>query len=590
MLAALPALASDPPPPPGPQARRSQNNVAHAIAGVSLAWAVEQRADLLAAAKKWTLAAHRLRALGLHLQQAQRRPRGRPPALRDRLGLRPALPRAHAAGAGPHPRLARAARGARPRALHAGPRSEGSSSSPRTTTSSRPPGLGVAALALIGESTEAERWAATAYAPPAPREPAAVARRLLLRGHRVLDLLGPLARALRRRLGARDRREPVGARTLPQLEDVRRARAAAERAERLRLRRHLGRPAHARAARRRDRAALSRRHAAEQRNVLYRVAARLRDPETQAVAERCRGFGHTNLEEYWTLLWRDPSLERRAHDARCRSSTTSRTRASSSTAPRGSKDALAFAFKAGPPEGHRAARSWRRSPSGAQSTGHAHPDAGSFIVWAGGRYARRRHRLRGRPPARHHNTVRGRRVGQGLEREHDVWEGMDRRRSTASASRRARPAPGRLRSSPTLAAAYPPAAGLGSSAASSRMRRAASACTTASRRARRRRSSGSCTRTARSPSTDRASGATRRRDAPRRRPASDGRAPAHGAHRSSPHPASPARSSRAARTSAASSWCSSRRRRGAPPSSKSPSSSSRAEGLSLTARMRETLR
>src|SRR4029450_3117601 len=57
VLASLPALAGDPPPPPGPQERRSQNNVAHAIAGVSLAWAVEQRPDLLAAAKKWTLAA-----------------------------------------------------------------------------------------------------------------------------------------------------------------------------------------------------------------------------------------------------------------------------------------------------------------------------------------------------------------------------------------------------------------------------------------------------------------------------------------------------------------------------------------------------
>ena len=47
VLASLPALAGDPPPPPGPQARRSQNNVAHAITGVSLAWAVERRPELL---------------------------------------------------------------------------------------------------------------------------------------------------------------------------------------------------------------------------------------------------------------------------------------------------------------------------------------------------------------------------------------------------------------------------------------------------------------------------------------------------------------------------------------------------------------
>ena len=48
VLASLPALKSDPPPPPGPQERRSQNNVAHAIAGVSLAWAVEKKPEMLA--------------------------------------------------------------------------------------------------------------------------------------------------------------------------------------------------------------------------------------------------------------------------------------------------------------------------------------------------------------------------------------------------------------------------------------------------------------------------------------------------------------------------------------------------------------
>ena len=57
MLAGLPALKGAPPPPPGPQERRSQNNVAFAIAGVSLAYAVEQKPEYLDAAKQWTLAA-----------------------------------------------------------------------------------------------------------------------------------------------------------------------------------------------------------------------------------------------------------------------------------------------------------------------------------------------------------------------------------------------------------------------------------------------------------------------------------------------------------------------------------------------------
>ncbi len=57
VLAALPATKGDPPPPPGPQERRSQNDVAFAIAGVSLAAVVEQNPAYLSAAKKWTLAA-----------------------------------------------------------------------------------------------------------------------------------------------------------------------------------------------------------------------------------------------------------------------------------------------------------------------------------------------------------------------------------------------------------------------------------------------------------------------------------------------------------------------------------------------------
>ena len=71
-------------------------------------------------------------------------------------------------------------------------------------------GLAVAALALHRRvAGRAETLGGRRLRPPPPREPAAVARRLLLRGHRVLDLLDAVARALRRRLGARDRREPV---------------------------------------------------------------------------------------------------------------------------------------------------------------------------------------------------------------------------------------------------------------------------------------------------------------------------------------------------------------------------------------------
>ena len=100
-----------------------------------------------------------------------------------------------------------------------------------------------------------------------------------------------------------------GSRDVPQLEALPRARAAAGRPERLRLRRHLGRAAHARAAGADYARVYPGGTLQSNFNVMYRVAARLRDPEAQAVAERYASFGHSNLEEYWTLLWRDPELE-----------------------------------------------------------------------------------------------------------------------------------------------------------------------------------------------------------------------------------------------------------------------------------------
>ena len=55
--AGLVALTQAPPPAPGPQERRAQNNVALAITGVSLAHAIEQDPASLKAAKAWVLAA-----------------------------------------------------------------------------------------------------------------------------------------------------------------------------------------------------------------------------------------------------------------------------------------------------------------------------------------------------------------------------------------------------------------------------------------------------------------------------------------------------------------------------------------------------
>lgn len=48
--------------------------------------------------------------------------------------------------------------------------------------------------------------------------------------------------------------------------------------------------------------------------------------------------------------------------------------------------AMAFAFRSSPPEGHTAARLAAKIPDWRQNTGHAHPDANSFIIFANGKY------------------------------------------------------------------------------------------------------------------------------------------------------------------------------------------------------------
>jgi hypothetical protein len=460
VLAALPALAGDPPPPPGPQERRSQNNVAHAIAGVSLAWAVEQRPDLLAAAKKWTLAAidyepwgytyskpntdlaagHLLYAIGWAYDLLW-------PELTDgeRARIRASLAR--------HARLVYE---------HFVPGAERDRQVFEFTQNHDfipTAGLGVAALALLGEAPEAERWAAAAYA----------------HHHRANQLLSPdgyyyegveywifsapwlvhFADAWEHATGEslwdlgpyRNWKLYVAHVLLPNGQDAFdfgdawEGPLTRERRGEETLRLFPGGTLQSNA------------------NLLYRVAARLRDPETQAVADRCRALGHTSLEEHWTLLWRDPSLEaapmaRLPLHHRFEDSGVVFFRTS------WEKDALAFAFKAGPPEGHRAARLLARVPEWRQSTGHAHPDAGSFIVWAGGRLVVGDTGYAGLPRARHHNTVVVGGFGQGLEKEHDAWEGMDRAALGRVRIEEATLGASSARIVAEIAAAYPPAAGL----------------------------------------------------------------------------------------------------------------------------------
>jgi hypothetical protein len=420
-LVGLAVTRSAPPPPPGPQARRSQNNVAFAIAGASLAYQVEQKPEYLAAAKQWALAAaeyepwgyttnkpnvdlaagHLLYAIGWAYDLLYDEL-----TTDERARLKASLER-HAGlvydyfAPGP------------------GKKFDFTQNHNFIPTA----GLAVAALALMGESADAPKWAALARAHP----------------HRAGQLLSPdgyyyegieywifsapwlvhfltawehaTGESLWERALFRNWKHYLAHSLLPDGQNVfdfgdiwegalTRAKGGAE----------YGRVYPGGTLQ-------------SNFNALYRVAARLRDSEAQAVALRYAGFGHGNLEEYWTLLYRDPELKPAPMSAlplrhHFEDSGVVFVRTS------WEKNATAFAFKAGPPEGHRVAALLPRVPEWRLSSGHAHPDAGSFILWSKGRYLTGDTGYAGLPAARNHNTLTFGGVGQGVENNHDVWRGM----------------------------------------------------------------------------------------------------------------------------------------------------------------------
>ena len=455
--AGLVALTQAPPPVPGPQERRAQNNVALAITGVSLFWAVERDPAHLAAAKTWVLAAidyepwgyttnkpntdlaagHLLYALGWAYDLLYN---DLSPAERGR--IRASLER--------HADLVYDAFAPKPQR-----RMNFTQNHDFIPTS----GLAVTALALMGESPRAEAWAVLARAHHhragqllSPdgyyyegmeywifSTPWLVhfldawehstgenlwdrgqfrnwkyylAHAILPDGQTVFDFgdiwQGPLTRAKQGDDYARE--YPTGT-----------------------LKSNF--------------------------NVLYRVAARFQDAEAQAVAARLAAFGHTNQEEWWTILWRDAAL---APAPMSTLPLTHHFEDSGVVYHRTSwnADATAVAFKAGPPEGHRATTLLAQVPEWRLSSGHAHPDAGSFIIWARGRYLTGDTGYAGQPQARHHNTITVGGQGQGDEGDHDVWQKMDQAALNTVRITSVQATPTGLRVEADAAGAYLPSAGL----------------------------------------------------------------------------------------------------------------------------------
>jgi hypothetical protein len=156
-------------------------------------------------------------------------------------------------------------------------------------------------------------------------------------------------------------------------------------------------------------------------NLLYRLAQRFQSGEAQGVAQWLKRFDQVNAEDFWSLVWYDAKLkpvpvEQQPawhyfpdHDVFYWRSDWSR-------------QATAFAFKCGPPEGHHTEALLQKFPDWRLSSGHAHPDANSFIIFARGQYLTGDAGYAGLPMTEHHNTLLVNGKGQAKEGAgHDVF-------------------------------------------------------------------------------------------------------------------------------------------------------------------------
>ncbi len=159
-------------------------------------------------------------------------------------------------------------------------------------------------------------------------------------------------------------------------------------------------------------------------NILYNLASRYTNTEAQGVANWLKSKGQVNAEEFWTFVWYDTKLkptpiERQSRWHYFKDHEVVYWRSG------WNDDALAFAFKCGPPEGHDTLRRTIAFPDWRLSSGHAHPDAGSYIIWSKGKYLTGDSGYAGVPMTEHHNTLIFDGRGQAKEgKGHDAFDGV----------------------------------------------------------------------------------------------------------------------------------------------------------------------
>lgn len=159
-------------------------------------------------------------------------------------------------------------------------------------------------------------------------------------------------------------------------------------------------------------------------NILYNLATRYSSGESQGVADWLKSKGQVNAEEFWTFIWYNPGIKAVSIDDQPKHHYF-KDHGVVFWRDSWNDDATAFSFKAGPPEGHSATAKVKAFPDWRLSSGHAHPDSGSFIIWANGKYLTGDSGYAGIPLTEHHNTLVFDGIGQAREgKGHDVFAGV----------------------------------------------------------------------------------------------------------------------------------------------------------------------
>jgi Domain of unknown function (DUF4962)/Heparinase II/III-like protein len=121
-------------------------------------------------------------------------------------------------------------------------------------------------------------------------------------------------------------------------------------------------------------------------DILYRFAGVYQDAQAQTVADFIRTETKLDTREpMWAFINHDANLKA----APLSSLPTSVYFNDNDTIfwrSDWSRNATAFAFRCAPPEGHHAAKLASKISDWKENTGHAHPDANSFIIYGGGKY------------------------------------------------------------------------------------------------------------------------------------------------------------------------------------------------------------